>query len=443
MRTVERSRLCRIFLAAVLVCLARHGAGAEHQDGGDTKAEPEQRLVETGKTHEELASFDALMRSFVRENEIPGAALAVACDGRLLYARGFGYADVKQKQPVKPESLFRIASLSKPITSVAIGQLVDRGRLKLDDRVFDLLPHKPHLPHDERTDPRLKTITIHQLLHHTAGWDRDLSIDPMFRSVEIAHRLGVKPPARPDHIVRFMMGWELDFEPGTRYAYSNFGYCLLGRVIEQTTGRSYEQHVRTALLKKLGIESMRIGKTLPAGRAPGEVCYYVRRNRTGTAVVGDRLGAKVPRPYGAWYLEAMDSHGGWIASVVDLMRFAVAVEDNNRSKLLSPESAAAMFAPPKGEAGRTEDGKPRRVYYGLGWSVRQVGDEGKINRWHTGSLAGTSSLLVIRHDGLCWAVLFNTNQTRDGKSPADKIDPLVHRAADAVRHWPKHDLFSK
>jgi N-acyl-D-amino-acid deacylase len=320
-------------------------------------------------------------------------------------------------------------------------RLVDQGKLRLDDRVFDLLPHEPHLPHGGQVDPRLKEITIRQLLRHTGGWDRDVSIDPMFHPVRIAHSLGTGPPAEADQIVRFMMGWQLDFDPGARHAYSNFGYCLLGRVIERVSGRGYEDHVRRDLLEPLGIRSMSIGATLREGRRPREVRYYTRRDRTALAVVGERFAAKVTRPYGAWHLEAMDAHGGWIASAIDLVRFASAVENVGESKLLSERSAQAMFARPAGAAGHDESGTPKAVYYGLGWLVRHLDAEGTINRWHTGGFDGTSTILVIRHDGLCWAVLFNSSKTSEGMAPARKIDGLVHVAADAVEHWPEHDLF--
>jgi CubicO group peptidase (beta-lactamase class C family) len=219
-------------LLAVITCFASHLMAAEGPAPACANADATSTLVETGETFEQLISFDKLMRTFVRGNEIPAAALAVGKQGRLVYARGFGYADVRRKEPVQPDSLFRLASLSKPITAVVVLRLVDQGKLKLDDYVFDLLPHKPHLPHGGQPDSRLKQVTIRQLLQHTGGWDRDVSIDPMFQPVKIARTLGVAPPAGPDHIVRFMMGWQLDFDPGTRHAYSNFGYCVLGRVVQ-------------------------------------------------------------------------------------------------------------------------------------------------------------------------------------------------------------------
>jgi len=396
-------------------------------------------LPETGKSYKALLPFDQMMRNFVRKNEIPGAALAVAQDGRLIYARGFGWADRENKKLVQPSSLFRIASISKPITAVAILRLVDQGKLKLDDKAFALLPHKPHLRKDAKADPRLKQITIRHLLQHRGGWDRAQSMDAMFQPVRFARALGKGPPASADDVIRFMRGWPLDFDPGARYAYSNFGYNVLGRIIEKSTGKSYEEYVRAEILKPIGITAMRIGKTLPVGRAKDEVRYYVHGNRTGVSVMASNFGKRVPRPYGTWHLEAMDSHGAWIASVIDLVRFGSAVETFQKSKILSPKSIAAMTQRPKGMAGFHAKGTPKPVFYGFGWSVRPVGD--KTNRWHTGSLDGTASLLVLRHDGLCWAVLFNTRSTLKGGHVGQQIDPLVHKAVAAVKEWPKHDLF--
>ena len=395
----------------------------------------------TGNANPDLKPFDDLMIAFVTEHKAPGAALAVTKDGRLVYARGFGLADRKTRKPVEPTSLFRIASISKPVTAVAVLQLVERGKLKLDDRIFRILEHKPFLPEGAKLDPRLDQITILHLLRHTGGFDRDASLDPMFRSVQFAELLGVEPPAKPDHIIRVMRGRELDFDPGQRYAYSNFGYCLLGRAIEAVSGQTYEAYVREHVLAPLGITRLRIGRTLLEGRAPGEVRYYDEKGRRRNAVLGERLGKPVAWPYGGWYLEAMDSHGGWIASAVDLVRFASALDRPTKCPILSAASIRAMFARPEGLAGYDEEGKPRAAYYGCGWRVRPVGR--KANHWHTGGLAGTSTLLVRRHDGLNWAVLFNTRRDPDGKTLATLIDPLLHRAANAVKSWPKDDLFDQ
>ena len=398
-------------------------------------------IVATGAADPRLAPLDRLMTSFMAAHQVPGGALAVARGGRLVYARGFGWADVDAREPVEPASLFRIASVSKPLTAVAVLQLVEQGRIGLQDKVWDLLGVKPHLEPGANVDPRLRQVTVRQCLQHTGGWDAAKSFDPMFRPVEIARALGLAPPAGPADVIRYMFGRPLDFDPGARYAYSNFGYAVLGRVIERVTGEPYEAYVRAAVLAPLGITDMRIGRTLPSGRAPREVRYYDPLGRTGPAVVGGRLGEPVPLPYGAFYLEGFDAHGGWIASAVDLVRFAAAFDDPDRCRLLGPEMIRVMFACPEGPAGHEPDGSPRDAWYGCGWSVRPVGD--KANHWHAGQVDGTASLLVRRHDGLAWAVLFNAHADRAGKPLVGLIDPLVHGAADAVREWPDVDLFSR
>lgn len=400
----------------------------------------QRKMPETGRVVKGLEPFDRLMRRFLAKHEIPGAAVAVVKDGRLVYARGFGYADKGRKEPVQPKSLFRIASISKPITAVAILRMVERKQLSLDDRVLDVLKYRPHLPKGAKVDPRWKRITVRQLLQHTGGWDRGKSFDAMFKAVEFARELKVKPPAKPEHVIRVMLGKPLDFDPGKQYAYSNFGYNLLGRIIEKKTGKRYDRFVMDDVLSPIGITDMRLGKTLLVGRAKGEVRYYTRGNRTGPSVFAPNVEKRVPWQYGGWHLEAMDAHGGWIASAIDLAKFAAAIDRPRTSKILKASSIRTMFAPPPAPVSRTRAGKLKDVYYGLGWSVRRV-SPGKINTWHTGSLDGTSTILVRRHDGLSWAVLFNTRSTPFGTHPARIIDPQVHRAANAVKTWPNHDLF--
>jgi N-acyl-D-amino-acid deacylase len=395
-------------------------------------------LPETGKPVPGLEPFDRMMRAFLKKQGIPGASLAVVKDGRLVYARGFGYADVERKQPVQPDSLFRIASISKPITAVAILRLVERKKLSLDDKVLDIVKLKPHFNGEVNFDPRWKTVTIRQLLQHTGGWDRDASFDPMFRAVQFAKELKRKPPAASKDVICCMLGRPLDFDPGTKYAYSNFGYNLLGRVIEAKTGKTYEQFVKQDVLQPIGVTRMRIGGSLLEQRVAGEVRYYNHGDeQTSSVFFPDK---RVLWPYGGWHHEAMDSHGAWIASAGDLARFAAAIDRPRKSKILSPGSIREMFAPPPAPVSRTKDGKLKPTYYGLGWSVRTA-DPGKINTWHTGSLPGTSTILVRRHDGLSWVVLMNRRKTPESNHAARLIDPLVHKAANAVKSWPKGDLF--
>jgi hypothetical protein len=187
---------------------------------------------------------------------------------------------------------------------------------------------------------------------------------------------------------------------------------------------------------------MRLGKTLPAERAANEVVYYDAQDRTRPAVVGP-IGAWVPVPYGAWSLEALDAPAGWIASAVDLVRFAAAFDVSTACPILRPESIATMFARPAGPAGYDAGGTPKAVYYGCGWQVRPIGQQGHVDTWHFGRLDGTSALLARRYDGRNCAVLFNTSNGPDGQQPANKIAGLLHQAVDHVQSWPTADQFSQ
>jgi N-acyl-D-amino-acid deacylase len=391
-------------------------------------------LPVSGKANPNLASFDRVMEKVVREHHVPGAALAVARNGRIVYARGYGYADRDNKEPVEPNSLFRIASVTKPFTAAAVLELVQSGKLRLNDKVFHVLELKAPLPDspEVKFDERWKSVTILDLLQHRGGWDSEKSFDPMFRSPAICKEMKVEPPANQEAIIHYMLRRPLDFDPGERYAYSNFGYCLLGRVIEKVSEKRYEDYVKEKVLAPLGIERMRLGKTLPNERAKGEVKYY---GGEGTAIMGPNIGKQEPWAYGCWCLESMDSHGGWIASAEDLVRFGAAFNRPKQCKILDAKSIQTMFARPPDAAGENKNGKPADSWYGCGWSVRPVGG-GRENTWHNGSLDGTSTLLVRRSDGLTWAALFNSREAVKGQEPAGEIDGLLHEAADAVKHWP-------
>lgn len=387
------------------------------------------------------AAFDPEVEAFMAARKVPGGALAVVKDGRLVYARGYGWADRDAEIPATADSLFRIASISKPITAVAVMKLVEQGRLSLDDRALDLLKLEPLARDNGQVERRLSKITVRQLLQHTGGWDRDKSFDPMFRPGVIAKAVGAPAPADAAAVIRYMLGQPLDFDPGTRYAYSNFGYCLLGRIIEKIAGHPYDRFVQEEILAPIGIKRMRIGASLDGRQADGEVRYYMSTDATTASVFPSRVG-QVPWPYGGFHLEAMDAHGGWIASAVDLARFAAALDDPNRSPLLKRPSMEIMSAPPPPPVSRRSDGSLEHRYYACGWMVRPFGLKGRASYWHSGSLPGTATLLVRRWDSLSWVVLFNQRSAKDSL-PDGAIDPALHRAADSVGEWPRHDLFTQ
>ena len=417
------------------------------QNGKLTKRRPGRVLRGPGYEHELAAhrvtsskakppfeNYDRSMFKFMEKHRLPGASIAVTNAGKVVFAQGYGYADVAMDKKVHRDSLFRIASISKPITAVAVLQLHERGKLDLDDSVFMLLEMNELIDAAKGTEKRLGDITIRHLLQHRGGWDRNVSFDAMFRSVTFAEKSGSEPPADQQAVIHAMLTQSLDFVPGERYAYSNFGYCLLGRVIEKLTGQSYESYVKQHVLDPVGATQMRLGATRLERRAKNEVRYY--HPGTGSSVFQSDLKQMVPHPYGAWNLEAMDSHGGWLASATDLAKFAAAFDDPASCPILSENSFKLMHQRPHGVAGHTHEGNEKPVYYSFGWSNRVVSD-GKQKHWHTGSLPGTASILIRRHDGKNFVALMNSRVSPVSEHLGREMDQLLHQMANQVKTWPK------
>ena len=195
----------------------------------------------------------------------------------------------------------------------------------------------------------------------------------------------------------------LEDAPGRRYAYSNFGYCLLGRVIEKVSGRRYEDYVRERLLARCGVYDMAVGGGPLDQRLPGEVRYY--------------SGASDGDPYhldAAW----MDSHGGWVARPSDYVRFLMHVDGFAvPPNILQPQTLRVMTTPSAANA-----------RYAKGWSVTD-----NDNWWHTGSLPGTTTVAVRTHSGFCWAAFVSIRRTNTPMG-AD-LDALNWNMVKRVAAW--------
>lgn len=400
-----------------------------------------QHMPITGEAFPALAAFDDAITALMTKYGLPGGQLAVAKDARLVLNRGYGLADVDQQEQVQPESLFRIASVSKAFTAVAILTLVDAGKLTLDTKAFLLLDLEP--PPGANLDPRFDDITVEHLLVHAGGWDRDVSgIEPTFLpwSRTVAATMGVDDP--PDHIavVRFMLGVPLDFDPGSKSVYSNFGMLVLGRIIERVSGQSYGDYVRDNVLLPAGITDMRLGKTRLSERAPGEVQYYSPPGLIPLPSVFWGEGF-VPAAYGSFYLETTDAHGGWIASAADMVRFTLAVDGQRGTPLLTSAMVQALVGTtrPKESHGSGWDNEP--VVNGLGWDIKPV--DGGFEWSKGGALTGSTSALPFRRpDGLAFAFTFNT-LPNDYRSFFVEAVETIQAVADSITAWPEHDLFTE
>ncbi len=396
---------------------------------------------QTGVPSPSMQSCDIAVNEFIGRYGIPGASLAITYQGRLIYHRGFGKADLAGTTPVNPYHRFRIASVSKPITAIAIMKLVEDGALALNDKVFGpqgILRGHARFKDAVVEDDRIFDITIQHLLEHTAGWDRSLDCfpsptlpypysfsgcDPIVAPLYVAETLGVANPISEVDLVQFMIEKGLDFAPGTRYAYSNMGYLVLGEVIEMVADQSYETYVQNEIFGAAGACDAALGYNLRTDRLPREV-EYTGNGFTNLSV--DNSGVQVPWEYGGFHLEAMSAHGGWVTSSLDLVKLLTAVDGfSSKPDILSAQTIATMTAP-----------SSKNNFYAKGWSVNPAN-----NWWHTGSLDGTASFIARTSNEFTFALLLN-KRIIDGQADnfwAD-LDALPWGCISATSSYPTYDL---
>ncbi|HEV3394364.1 MAG TPA: serine hydrolase domain-containing protein [Chthoniobacterales bacterium] len=341
-------------------------------------------------TEQELAAISAIAQQFMTQFHVPGFSVSYALRGNFVYRGAFGFADKAKDEKVTPDHLFRIASTTKPITSVAIFSLIEKGRLQLDAPVFGeggLLGFDYARSYSER----VKQITLTHLLTHTSGgWEKGRG-DPMFLNPKMNHK---------ELITWTLAHQPLKNPPGTHYGYSNFGYCLLGRIIEKITGRSYPDFVKEQVLGKCGVHEMRLAGNTLAERARSEVVYYGQQNQN---------------PYNI-NVRRMDSHGGWVASPTDLVEFLMHVDGSSApTSILAADTWKTMTTP-----------TPANPGYACGWCVNKA-----HNYWHNGSLAGTTTIAVRTARELCWAGFANTRT--DGMDSG--LDQVMWKISHVVPAW--------
>jgi CubicO group peptidase (beta-lactamase class C family) len=349
----------------------------------------------------DLEFIDSKVRDYLSKYGAPGAAIAITKDGRLVYASGFGQADQSTGEEAGAGSLFRIASVSKPITSVAIMKLVESGRVSLDEKVFgpnSILGAAYPTPSNNK---KIENIKVRDLLQHVSGLGNTPN-DPMFQNLSYSHSELIKWVLNADDR-------KMTRDPRDLYEYFNFGYTLLGRIIEQKTRVSYEQYVRQNILAPCGISKMVVGKNKLSQQFPREVRYY---------------------PSSAYDLNVtrFDAHGGWIASPIDLVRFMVRVDGQpSKPDMISASSRTAMVT----KAGINDFKTGKDPNYGFGWACNPQS--------HNGAMSGTVAIMASTNNGYTYAAVVNTRPADDGF--AGNLSNMVQSIINGVSAWPSHDLF--
>lgn len=339
--------------------------------------------VRTDKAIEQMA--DGVVPELLRDRKIPGAAVAVLSGDTVVFAEGYGVAELEKQTSVTTETIFQLASTTKPFTAAVIMRLVEEKKLALDERLKRYLGWLPK---------QYEAVTIRQLLTHTSGVRRDLRRENIDEFT-------------PDEFKRRLETSEAVFPPGTKWEYCNTGYTLLALAAEEVGGKSFGQLLREQIFEPLGMAS--------AG-------YRVSEMRPNDAVGYELVDGELkqmPRVFSGW------GNSGIQASILDVARWVASL---SKRSLLSRGSYEAMETPARladGAEVRFAFGGEKNASYGLGWFLTSY--RGRKVVTHGGAVAGFSSE-VNRFDGYAIVVLSNAKQGADRRGQADVIaDALYDR----------------
>ncbi len=396
------------------------------ESGAEDESYPEviplNHLIDNNmSSFEQTERFDRDILRFMKKWDIKGGSFALMYNDSLIYAKGYGYANIKDSVECNVTHLFRVASISKLITATAIMQLCNKKVITpeskvfgeegiLNDSVFLNIRHKA-----------VKQITINHLLRHTAGFSSPFG-DPAFNMDKVAEFLNKPLPLSIDDITEYASRNKLRSRPGGSYKYSNLGYIVLSKVIEKVTGINYEDYIKDSLLAPIGCFDMYLGRNFSKNRKENEVAYYEVREAEPVGAF-DGSGRMVMKSNGGNDVRCLSGAGGWIASPVELLRFVAAIDNNPVKQDILPAEFIEMMT--------SADNRKRPI----GWAGVTK------NEWfRSGSMAGTSALIKKQKDGYTWVFISNSSSW-NGPHLSKYMSTAVSRAISMVKKWPERDLF--
>jgi N-acyl-D-amino-acid deacylase len=342
------------------------------------------------------SSFDTAIKKYKQKFDIPGIGVCVKQNNnniKDLYLGSDKSVFIMGKERtvnVNSNTIFRIASVSKTITAVAILKLVDEKKINLDDTMMKYLNRV--ISDLKIKDNRINDITIRDLLRHSGGWDTNMGLklndnesenttlkpfDPQFDGLRLNENISTT------NIIKYVLSHDLNFTPGTKTAYSNFGYNLLGRIIESVTNDNYEKYVTTNIFSIADLKSKPyIGKNkfnnkngfVDIKEDETSETYYYDGTATEWSYIKDTV-HKVPLSYGSYDMDIIDAHGGWVMTADDIAQFGQAVLDG---KYFGQDIFNEIIAKP------TYINKDTSKYHGLGFIVSKMGDYNMLS--HSGAL---------------------------------------------------------
>ena len=414
MRT-RRSAIAIIAVAAAIIVTAASVIFIRQipKSKSTSSLPPKLNLMLTNEMSEvqELAGLDKKMKNYLRKWFIKGGSLAIMRNDSLVYAKGYGWAEEEKEIPMEPGHIMRMASVSKLITAVGVMVLQDKGMLSIKDTVFGPSGILQGTQLDSLIkDKNCHKITVEHLLRHQAGFYRD----PLFSSRDIMHLMQLDHAPEADDYFRFVLPKKLRFQPGEWQRYSNFGYLLLSRIIEEVSGKSYEDFIKEDVLRPAGVYDMHIAGIYYDDKRENEVRYYTHEGDGKFIEEYNNSGRIVERCYGGNNIPMLSGAGAWCGSPAELARLVASIDGRNEvPDIISKEAVEQMT------------GYYDKDTFSLGWN-----DTHPAKGWsRTGTLSGTTALVKYFPDGECWILITNSS-TWKGPGQARYTDALFKQCRE-------------
>ena len=357
-----------------------------------------QRIVESDTKLKGLARANVLLQALVDENKVPGISISVLHDGKTVLQKGYGYADIENKISVDPQkTIFRIASVSKPIAATALAHMVSEGLIDLDASFYTYVPYYPKKKYD---------FTIRQLASHTAGIRSYLGTE-----YALNKRYSIKEG------IDVFKDDDLLFKPGTQYHYNSYDWVLISLAMQEVSGIPFEEYVKDKVLNSLGMSNT-FAECLPGHQqeSEGEKSRCINTISPETNVSKfyskNRLGFRKALSVSNFYKLA---GGGYLSTSKDIAHFGQSYLNH---EILEPEIISQFL--------RSEIINDKKTYYGLGWQVSEDRMERPFYGHIGNGVGGYSNLFIYPEQKMVFAIITNCTNPKIQGELDEIVNELMH-----------------
>ncbi len=340
-------------------------------------------IIAVSQLHAQVEQIDSFIKQQMKEQGMVGLSIGIIKNGKLLMAKGYGFANLEYNLPATENTMYKLASVSKHMIATGIMLLVQEGKLKLTDSITKFFKDAP---------PTWNKVTVRHLLNHTSGLQRE---SPAFRNMVI----------QPDSVlIRAAYSTNFVFPTGTSWQYCNLGYFMLADIIRQTSGESFPDFMKEKVFRRNGLQNTQT--TSLSAIIPNRAGGYVRVTRDSVVNAENNV--------------ALRPSGAFLSNISDMLKWEMLMQNN---KFLPEKAWQQMWTDTEKNGETNKDGTP--VYYGYGWTISKLGNRQLVS--HGGSLQGFRTVYYrFPSEKTAIIILTNSEPVNTGRI-ADGVSEIVFR----------------